>query len=68
MEMYPVKVAQESKVELKGNGDVYKRQAHEQSDDQYFKDLDEHWTTMSGLFDEHKWDIEDILDVYKRQQ
>lgn len=36
--------------------------AHEQSDDQYFKDLDEHWTTMSGLFDEHKWDIEDIFN------
>lgn len=36
--------------------------AHEQSDDQYFKDLDEHWNTMSGLFDEHKWDIEDIFN------
>ena len=29
---------------------------------EYFKDLDEHWNTMSGLFDEHKWDIEDIFN------
>lgn len=36
--------------------------AHEQSDDQYFKDLDEHWNTIVGLFDTSKWDIEDIFN------
>lgn len=36
--------------------------AHEQSDDQYFKDLDEHWETISALFDAEKWDIEDIFN------
>lgn len=36
--------------------------AHEQSDDQYFKDLDEHWNTISPLFDAEKWDIEDIFN------
>lgn len=35
--------------------------AHEQSEDQYFKDLDEHWQTISPLFDESKWDIDDIF-------
>lgn len=39
--------------------------AHEQSDDQYFKDLDEHWNTFSPLFDREKWPediVEDIFD------
>ena len=36
--------------------------AHEQSDDQYFKDLDEHWQTISSLFDEDKWDVEGIFN------
>ena len=36
--------------------------AHEQSDDQYFKDLDEHWDTIVPLFDAEKWDIEDIFN------
>lgn len=35
--------------------------AHEQSEDQYFKDLDEHWETISPLFDASKWDVEDIF-------
>lgn len=35
--------------------------AHEQSEDQYFKDLDEHWNTIVPLFDENKWDIADIF-------
>lgn len=36
--------------------------AHEQSNDQYFKDIDEHWNTIAPLFDESKWDIEDIFN------
>lgn len=36
--------------------------AHEQSDDQYFKDLDEHWTTFEPLFDSDKWDVRDVFD------
>lgn len=37
--------------------------AHEQSDDQYFKDLDEHWATFEPLFDKNEWeDIEDIFN------
>lgn len=37
--------------------------AHEQSDDQYFKDLDEHWATFDPLFDKDEWeDIEDIFN------
>lgn len=35
--------------------------AHEQSEDQYFKDIDEHWDTIAPLFDESKWDIKDIF-------
>lgn len=35
--------------------------AHEQSDDQYFKDLDEHWETFSAVFDDEVWDVEDIF-------
>ena len=36
--------------------------AHEQSNDQYYKDLDEHWETFSVLFDSEKWDVEDIFN------
>lgn len=36
--------------------------AHEQSDDQYFKDLDEQWNTIVPLFDAEKWDIQDIFN------
>lgn len=37
--------------------------AHEQSDDQYFKDMDEHWATFEPLFDKDEWeDIEDIFN------
>ena len=37
--------------------------AHEQSDEQYFKDLDEHWATFEPLFDKDEWeDIEDIFN------
>lgn len=35
--------------------------AHEQSDDQYFKDIDEQWVTIAPLFDNEKWDIGDIF-------
>lgn len=35
--------------------------AHEQSDDQYFKDLDEHYTLFEQIFDADKWDIEDLF-------
>ena len=35
--------------------------AHEQSVDQYYKDVDEHWNTIVPLFDESKWDIQDIF-------
>lgn len=34
--------------------------AHEQSDDQYYKDIDEHFAAFEQLFDSEKWDI-DIL-------
>jgi len=36
--------------------------AHEQSDDLYFKDLDEQWATISPLFDEARWDVAAIFD------
>lgn len=35
--------------------------AHEQSDDQYFKDIDEHWATLSTIFSSEKWDMENLL-------
>lgn len=35
--------------------------AHEQSDDQYFKDPDELWAEFSVLFDADKWDVADIF-------
>ena len=37
--------------------------AHEQSDDQYFKDIDEHWDTVAPLFDADKWDIDFIFNL-----
>lgn len=36
--------------------------AHYQSEDQYFKDLDEQWDTICCLFNQDKWDIQDIFD------
>jgi DNA polymerase-3 subunit alpha len=36
--------------------------AHEQSDDQYFKDVDEHYTTFRSIFSSEKWDIEVLLE------
>lgn len=36
--------------------------AHEQSDDQYFKDLDEHWATIEPLFDKERWNVKEIFD------
>ena len=38
--------------------------AHEQSDDQYFKDLDEHWNTFSPLFDREKWSEDIVEDIF----
>lgn len=35
--------------------------AHEQSDEQYFKDLDEHYQVFSEIFDNNKWDIEALF-------
>ncbi len=35
--------------------------AHEQSDDQYFKDTDEHFAIFEQLFDSEKWDVEQIF-------
>lgn len=32
--------------------------AHEQSDDQYFKDVDEHYAVFEQLFDADVWDVE----------
>lgn len=36
--------------------------AHEQSNDQYFKDIDEHFVTFQSLFDPEKWDIYSLLE------
>lgn len=36
--------------------------AHEQSDDQYFKDLDEQWATICPLFDNERWCVKAIFD------
>ena len=36
--------------------------AHEQSNDQYFKDIDEHYETLQSLFDQEKWDICSLLE------
>lgn len=35
--------------------------AHEQSDDQYFKDIDEHWAVFSQIFDPEKRDVEELF-------
>lgn len=35
--------------------------AHEQSDDQYFKDTDDHFAIFQQLFDSEKWDVEQIF-------
>lgn len=35
--------------------------AHEQSDDQYFKDTDEHFAIFEQLFDPEKWDVKQIF-------
>ncbi|WP_199343198.1 PHP domain-containing protein [Dysgonomonas sp. GY75] len=35
--------------------------AHEQSNDQYFKDIDEHYATLSSVFSSEKWNIENLL-------
>lgn len=35
--------------------------AHEQSDDQYFKDTDEHYEVISQLFDPEQWDIDSLF-------
>lgn len=35
--------------------------AHCQSDDQYFKDADEHWDVICRLFDGDKWDVEELF-------
>lgn len=35
--------------------------AHEQSNDQYFKDIDEHYEIFQSLFDPEKWDIYSLL-------
>lgn len=35
--------------------------AHEQSEEQYFKDVDEHYTLFEDLFDAEKWDIEELF-------
>lgn len=37
--------------------------AHEQSDDQYFKDVDEHYAIFQQLFDENDWDIETLFEA-----
>lgn len=35
--------------------------AHEQSEDQYFKDIDEHYAIFQQLFDSEKWDVKEIF-------
>lgn len=35
--------------------------AHEQSDDQYFKDVDEHYAIFQAIFDDSQWDIDDLF-------
>lgn len=35
--------------------------AHEQSDDQYFKDADEHFAIFKQLFDDNDWDIDKLF-------
>lgn len=35
--------------------------AHEQSNDQYYKDADEHYAVFEQLFDQDKWDIDKLF-------
>ena len=35
--------------------------AHKQSEDHYFKDIDEHYTTLKNLFDSDKWNIDELF-------
>lgn len=35
--------------------------AHEQSDDQYFKDIDEHYLTFCSLFDGNRWELDSLF-------
>lgn len=37
--------------------------AHNQSDDQYFKDIDEHLFMFQSIFDSDKWDAEALLEL-----
>lgn len=37
--------------------------AHSQSDDQYFKDIDEHLFMFQSIFDPEKWDAEALLEL-----
>lgn len=37
--------------------------AHNQSDDQYFKDIDEHLFMFQSIFDSEKWDAEALLEL-----
>jgi DNA polymerase-3 subunit alpha len=37
--------------------------AHNQSDDQYFKDIDEHLAIFQSIFDSEKWDVEALLEL-----
>lgn len=36
--------------------------AHEQSDDQYFKDIDDHFAIFKQLFDENNWDVQSLFE------
>lgn len=35
--------------------------AHKQSDDQYFKDIDEHYAIFCSLFDGNKWELDSLF-------
>lgn len=35
--------------------------AHQQSDDQYFKDIDEHYALFTSLFDGDKWELDSLF-------
>lgn len=36
--------------------------AHEQSEEQYFKDVDEHFSVVEALFDAKKWDVKALFE------
>lgn len=36
--------------------------AHEQSDEQFFKDIDEHFSVIEPLFDSEKWDVKALFE------